>query len=192
MKNFFKNILKKSTPENIYIMVIKIKDQDNIKAKIDAKTYIELSMEIFSKIKKPLRRSNGKTYKSEGEDFIFYWQDNISIDQICAFIIGSISRLESSSEYFVNKFGFSPVIRAGLHYCKYLQNGTSKINSTSASHNDPANITSKIAEICGEKNCRFLLSETAIRNYEGKYFFQKYGIIQLEESKEGIPLYSIE
>lgn len=192
MLNFFTGKYHKPRIENRYIMFLDLKNSTSIAEKIGNDNYLKLLDRLFFEMTEPLHISKGEIYKYVGDEAIITWKEKTAIDRICQFQKDFSDRITKLSKYFSDKYSVSPEFRAGLHFGEMHIAEIGDVKKEIAFIGDSVNTAARIADKCKEMYCGLLLSETAIRNYKGKFFFQKRGTFKLKGKSVEIPLYSIE
>ena len=152
--------------------------------------------DFFFDIAKPVRRSRGEIYQYVGDEVVISWPKRTGLRSLncihCFF--GIWDRMEVRRNYYIQKYGYEPVFKAGYHVGKVIVGEIGDYKRDIVFHGDTVNTASRIQVECNHYNRRLLLSNTLLSQLDlGKEYTSEYITkIVLRGKAEELELYSLD
>jgi len=152
--------------------------------------------DFFYDIAKPVNRNRGEIYQYVGDEVVISWPAKVGLrNRNCIHcFFGIWNRMADRREYYLNKYGYEPVFKAGYHVGKVIVGEIGDYKRDIVFHGDTVNTASRIQMECNHYNRRLLLSKTLLsrldlgREYTAEYITK----IKLRGKEEVIELYSLD
>jgi adenylate cyclase len=152
--------------------------------------------DFFYDIAKPVHRSQGEIYQYVGDEVVISWPVKKGLRNCncirCFF--GIWNRMAERQAYYIRKYGYEPVFKAGYHVGKVIIGEIGDHKRDIVFHGDTVNTASRIQAECNHYNRRLLLSNTLLDGLElGEEYTSEYITkIKLRGKEEVIALHSLD
>jgi len=152
--------------------------------------------DFFYDIAKPVRRSRGEIYQYVGDEVVISWPKKTGLKNLncihCFF--GIWDRMEVRRDYYMQKYGYEPVFKAGYHVGVVIVGEIGDYKRDIVFHGDTVNTASRIQMECNHYNRRLLLSNTLLNQLDlgNEYTSEYITKIVLRGKAEELELYSLD
>jgi adenylate cyclase len=185
---------KYNTPkeEKRIFMFLDLNSSTSIAERLGDEKYHELLKDFFSDITNPILDNNGEIYQYVGDEVIVAWkyEDGIKDSQCVKCFFDIKVHLEKIKEKYINRYGFVPSFKAGLHYGKVVAGEIGLIKRDITYSGDVLNTTSRILTLCKEFNAEILTSADllAVLGLPNNYAARQLGSIKLRGKEKEVLL----
>jgi adenylate cyclase len=173
-------------------MFLDLNSSTSIAERLGDEKYHELLKDFFSDITNPILDNNGEIYQYVGDEVIVAWkyEDGIKDSQCVKCFFDIKVHLEKIKEKYINRYGFVPSFKAGLHYGKVVAGEIGLIKRDITYSGDVLNTTSRILTLCKEFNAEILTSADllAVLGLPNNYAARQLGSIKLRGKEKEVLL----
>lgn len=157
---------KKPKEEERILMFVDLKDSTKIAETIGHFEYSRFIQECFRDLNKVLRKYEAEVYQYVGDEAVICWTNKSGYkkNNCINLFLNFRSILIEKSNYYKNKYGYSPVFKAGLHSGKIMIAEVGTVRKELAFHGDVINSASRIQSLCNENNASLLISENILNH----------------------------
>ncbi len=158
--------------------------------------YSELIQDCFREVNRLVPKYNAQIFQYVGDEVVITWQENRLLDytQCLRFYFHFRKSLQDKYDYFVEKYGFVPEFKTGMHNGVITVIEVGDIKREIAYHGDTINTAARIQSVCNKYNRSFLISESMqLRLADCKDFKINFiEEVKLKGKNEPLALYSVE
>ena len=174
-------------------MFVDLKGSTALAEKLSNKEYSAFVQEYFYDISDAIAMFDGEIYQYVGDEIVVVWKlrkDNLHCIK-SFFKMKEIIKVKQQN--YLDKFGFIPEFKAGIHGGKVIATQVGKIKKELVYHGDVLNTTSRIEGQCNILNESLLISEDIkdTVSLNPKYFFKEKGEIDLRGKTKNLILYGV-
>jgi adenylate cyclase len=152
--------------------------------------------DFFYDIAEPVNRSRGEIYQYVGDEVVISWPVKVGLrNRNCIHcFFGIWNRMAQRRDYYLNKYGYEPVFKAGYHVGKVIVGEIGDYKRDIVFHGDTVNTASRIQVECNHYNRRLLLSKALLSRLDlsNEYTAEHITKIKLRGKEEVIELYSLD
>lgn len=159
-------------------------------------SYHELLDDYVYDITKPIVDNNGEIYQYVGDEVVVTWKvrnGKASMAPIeCFFDI--TERMEMLSHKYIEKYGFVPGFKAGMHYGKVITGEIGDIKKEIVFQGDVVNTASRIKETCNSLGAKILISRELLEvlpKIETPFQTLRAGAFLLKGKEHEVELFSV-
>ncbi len=181
--------------ERIFIF-IDLKSSTSIAEKLGHLQYSYFLKDYFADMTEAILVTQGEIYQYVGDEIIITWKikkgvKNANCLRCFYYLQSQFSQLE---EKYLQKYGYSPRFKAGLHGGKVITTWVGELKKEIVFTGDVLNTTARIQEKCNSLNAELLISGDLLGrlNLGNKYKAQLEDTLQLRGKQEEIALYSLQ
>jgi len=158
--------------------------------------FSELIQDCFSDLTPAVSACHAKIYQYVGDEAVLSWKYDKGIQQAdCIRLFFHFkSILKTRSDYYLDKYGFVPEFKAGIHGGEVMVAEVGYIKRSIAYHGDAINTAARIQGRCNSFERDILLSEKVAKDIlkTNQADFIEIENIQLKGKKEKVKLFSID
>jgi adenylate cyclase len=193
--NFFRlmfGLYHKPREVSRIFMFLDIKDSTAIAERLTHSEYSTLIKDFFYDISDAIVMFNGQIYQYAGDEIIVTWPiRKKNINCIKAFFkIQEI--INKKSTKYLEKFGFVPEFKAGIHSGQVMMTTVGKHKIEIAYHGDVMNTTARIEGKCNELQQQLLISKSMLPFIKDEGFIlEEKGEIELKGKLAKLSLYGV-
>ena len=209
--NFLKEVNKKFGPgillklfsgryynprvEDRIFMFIDLKASTTIAEKLGHLKYSRLIQDCFYDVTDVVAKYKAEIYQYVGDEIVLTWEleKGIENDNCFKFFFEFRNKLESMSDYYVEKYGIVPLFKAGMNCGTVTVAEIGELKKEIAYHGDVINTASRIQDLCNEHNKPFLISGNMYSKMprSGLFRFDMIGEILLKGKLKPVGVYSV-
>jgi len=158
--------------------------------------YSELIQDCFREVNRLVPKYNAQIFQYVGDEVVLTWQENKLLDyrNCLKFYFHFKKALYEKYDYFVNKYGFVPEFKTGMHKGVVTVIEVGDIKREIAFHGDTINTAAHIQGVCNKYNRSFLISESMKDKLNDCRDFRISFLdnVKLKGKNEPLALYSVE
>ena len=181
--------------EKRIFMFLDLKSSTTIAEKLEHFKYSQLIQDCFYDLNDVAPKFEAEIYQYVGDEAVISWpfvkgiHNNNCIELFFAFT----EKLNSKKEYYIRKYGITPVFKAGLHGGKLMVAEVGVVKKELAYHGDVINTSSRIQSECATYNATLLISEKLLDNLKIADSFSSFylGNVILKGKQQKVPIHSI-
>ncbi|MBU0713972.1 MAG: adenylate/guanylate cyclase domain-containing protein [Verrucomicrobia bacterium] len=194
--NFFTGRYYKPVEEERIFMFVDIVASTTIAEKIGHLNFHVFLNDYFYDITDAILSAEGEIYKYVGDEIIVSWRvsDSISNARCIQSFFEIKQSIEKKKQTYLNKFGFFPYCRAGLHCGPVIVGEMGDFKREIAFLGDTVNTTARIQEACREYGTDLLVSSELLNKLQlpRDYKLTSLGEIRLKGKDKPMELFGIE
>jgi adenylate cyclase len=186
----------KPKEENRILMFLDLTSATTIAEKLDAYKYSLFLKDFFFDIDDAINETKGTASQFVGDEVVIVWSEREGIKNnncIKLFFLAE-EKIRISKEGYVEKYGFAPEFKAGIHSGKVIITEVGGTKQEIAYHGDTVNTTARIRSECSAVNEKLLISAELLNllpDIDIDYFVDPKGIFSLKGKENVIKLFSI-
>lgn len=148
--------------EERVFMFLDLKSSTHIAEKLEHVSYSRMVQDCYAELTRPLLFYKAQVYQYVGDEVVVSWKMGrfFSGASCYGFFYAFRDSLENRRDYFVRKYGISPVFKAGMHCGKVTVAEVGEIKTEIAYHGDVINTASRIQSLCNSCEKELLVSES--------------------------------
>jgi len=194
--NFLISKYNKPIEQDRVIMFLDLKDSTTIAEKIGNHKFVEFINLCYDIMEKSIINTDAKILKYVGDEVILTWQKTKGIKDLnCInFYFYYNNDLHEYKQEFMDKFGFFPTFKAGVHSGKVTAAFLGSIKKQMDYSGDVMNTTARIESICNKYDADILISGDLFQSLSDKSTF-KYtdlGNMELKGKLTQTQVYKVE
>jgi adenylate cyclase len=158
--NYITGRYYKPREEERIFMFLDMKSSTTIAERLGHIRFHELVNDFFFDITDPIVERHGEIYQYVGDEIVVTWSMERGLrnaDCIRCFF-SAVDRIDELSAVYVEKYGFVPGFKAGLHYGTVIVGEIGDVKKEIAFHGDAVNTTARIQAECNAHGARLLVS----------------------------------
>ena len=194
--DFFLSKYQKPIQQNRVIMFLDLKDSTTIAEKIGNIEFVSFINLCYSVLTNATIVNNGIILKYVGDEVIITWSEKNGIknNNCINLYFDFVDDLEKNKALFIEKYGFFPVFKAGIHSGEVTAAILGTIKRQMDYSGDVMNTTARIQSLCNEYKTNLLISESlaSLLSENKNIKFNSIGKIQLRGRNEKIGLTKVE
>lgn len=181
--------------EERIVMFLDLKSSTSIAEKLGHIKYHHFISEVFYDVTFPIIESRGKILQYVGDEIVITWKMNEAYrEKNCIKCFCDISkRLEELRNKYLDKYGFYPKFKAGVHGGKIIIGEIGLVKKELVYHGDVMNTTSRILGECNQLKKELLISDDVVHNLKFPEYLkaETIGKFRLKGKEEEVELFSI-
>jgi adenylate cyclase len=193
--NFFTGRYYTPVEEERIFMFVDIVSSTTIAEKIGNLNFHVFLNDFFYDITDAILSAKGEIYKYVGDEIIVSWRvsDSISNNRCIQSFFEIKQSVEKKKQTYLNKFGFFPYCRAGLHCGPVIVGEMGDFKREIAFLGDTVNTTARIQEACKEYGADLLVSAELLNKLQipRDYKVTSLGEIRLKGKDKPMELFDI-
>ncbi|OEK00894.1 hypothetical protein BFP97_04935 [Roseivirga sp. 4D4] len=172
----------KAREEDRIFMFLDLKSSTATAEKLGNKLYHEFLRDYFSDMTNAIIFNRGKIYQYVGDEVVITWtkQEGISNYNCLKCYFDIKESIEERKEKYIQKYGFLPEFKAGLHTGKVIAGEIGIIKRDITYSGDVLNTAARIQSKCNEHNVYLLASEKLFELFPKGIPFKKKSIGEIE------------
>jgi len=194
--NFFTGRYHTPVEEERIFMFVDIVSSTAIAEKIGHLKFHVFLNDFFYDITDAILSAKGEIYKYVGDEIIVSWRvsDSISNTRCIQSFFEIKKSVEKKKQAYLNKFGFFPYCRAGLHCGPVIVGEMGDFKREIAFLGDTVNTTARIQEACKEYGTDLLVSSELLNKLQipRDYKVVSLGEVRLKGKDKPMELFGIE
>jgi adenylate cyclase len=194
--NFFIGRYFKPVEEERIFMFLDLSSSTQIAEKIGHLKFHVFLNEFFYDITDAILEAEGEIYQYVGDEVIVSWRvmDGIKNSRCIQSFFEIQKSIEEKKDKYLNKFGYCPHFRAGIHCGPVIVGEVGDYKRAIAFVGDTVNTTARIQEACKEYKCDLLVSSEFLEKLSlaSDYKVKSIGEIRLKGKEISIELFGIE
>ena len=151
--------------------------------------------DFFHEISDPVRNTNAEVYQYVGDEVVITWKtkDGVANSNCLKIFFEIRDNVYKNRDYYQNKYGDIPYIKAGIHFGKVISAQIGDIKREIIYNGDVLNTSARIQEQCNVFNCELLISGLLLNQLDIKNEFlaEKLDAIRLRGKESSTELYSL-
>jgi len=195
MLNFFTGRYHAPVEEERIFMFVDIVSSTTIAEKIGHLKFHVFLNDYFYDITDAILAAGGEIYKYVGDEIIVSWRisDPARNLRCIQSFFEIMENLEKKKQAYLDKFGFFPYCRAGLHCGPVIVGEMGDFKQEIAFLGDTVNTTARIQEACKQYEADLLLSSELLNRIElsNEYIVKSLGEIRLKGKDKPMELFGI-
>lgn len=181
--------------ERIFLFM-DLKSSTSIAEQLGHLQYSAFIRDTFSDVSQDIAEYNAQIYQYVGDEIVLSWPTREGLRDFCCihFFFACEKRLRARSQYYQQRYGWTPEFKAGLHEGKVTAVEIGEIKLDVAYHGDTINTTARIQSVCNDYGKTLLVSETLFQKLnvlKDGFESEPLGSIQLKGKTENITIYAI-
>jgi len=151
--------------EKRVFLFLDLKSSTSIAEKLEHFKYSQLIQDCFYDLNEVASKYDAEIYQYVGDEVVISWpfDTGIANNNCIALFFEFTQKLENKKEYYITKYGVTPVFKAGLHGGKLMVAEVGLIKKELAFHGDVINTSSRIQSECVTYNATLLISEELLQ-----------------------------
>ena len=194
--NFFTGRYHKPVEEERIFMFLDLSSSTQIAEKIGHLKFHVFLNEFFYDITDAILEAEGEIYKYVGDEVIVSWRvmDGIKNSRCIQSFFEIQKSIEEKKDKYLNKFGYIPHCRAGIHCGPVIVGEMGDYKREIAFLGDTVNTTARIQEACKEYKSDLLVSSEFLKklSLDSDYKVKSIGEIRLKGKEISVELFGIE
>lgn len=194
--NFFIGRYFKPVEEERIFMFLDLSSSTQIAEKIGHLKFHAFLNEFFYDITGAIVAAEGEIYKYVGDEVIVSWRvmDGIKNSRCIQSFFEIQKSIEEKKDKYLNKFGYIPHCRAGIHCGPVIVGEMGDYKREIAFLGDTVNTTARIQEACKEYKSDLLVSSGFLKklSLDNNYKVKSIGEIRLKGKEISVELFGIE
>ena len=194
--NFFTGRYHKPVEEERIFMFLDLSSSTQIAEKIGHLKFYVFLNEFFYDITDAILVAEGEIYKYVGDEVIVSWRvmDGIKNSRCIHSFFEIQKSIEEKKIKYLDKFGYIPHFRAGIHCGPVIVGETGDFKREIAFLGDTVNTTARIQEACKEYKSDLLVSSEFLKKLSlvSDYKVKSIGEIRLKGKEISVELFGIE
>lgn len=186
----------KPKEENRIIMFLDLTSATKIGEKLGAYKYSLFLKDFFFDIDDAINETKGTVSQFVGDEVMVIWDSNKGVEHNnCVRLFYLVEeKINLSKERYIEKYGFFPEFKAGIHYGKVIITQVGGTKQEIAYHGDTVNTTARIRSECNIVNEKLLISAellSLMSDIDNDFIIESKGIFSLKGKDNVIGLFSI-
>lgn len=181
--------------EERIFMFLDMRSSTTIAEQLGHIKYSQLVQDCFRDIDVVMNYGS-EIYQYVGDEAVLTWEREKGIrDANCVYaFFAFIDRLQSRSEYYLDRYGVLPEFKAGLNLGEVTVAEVGEIKREIAYHGDTLNTAARIQSKCNEYGQDILLSEILLKTLPSRETLQENveGAVILRGKTEQVKIYSLQ
>jgi adenylate cyclase len=194
--NFFMGRYFKPVEEERIFMFLDLSSSTEIAEKIGHLKFHAFLNEFFYDITDAIVGAEGEIYKYVGDEVIVSWRvmDRIKNSRCIQSFFEIQKSIEGKKDKYLNKFGYIPHFRAGIHCGPVIVGEMGDYKREIAFLGDTVNTTARIQAACKEYESDLLVSSEFLKKLflASDYIVKSIGEIRLKGKEISVELFEIE
>lgn len=158
--------------------------------------YSEFIRDSFMDINHVLVRFSAEIYQYVGDEVVVTWLLGEGLQKLACiqFFFACEREFKKRSDYYLEKYGFVPQFKAGLHLGKVTAVEIGEVKRDIAYHGDTLNTTARLQGMCKELGKTFLVSDYVVKisRLDKRFVVEDMGSILLRGKLEPTTIFSVE
>ncbi len=176
-------------------MFLDMRSSTTIAEEIGDTRYFQLLNEVYADITDPVANSGGDIYQYVGDEISVSWQLRQGVrGQRCLKCFFAIrEKLRKRSTYYQQRYGFSPVFKAGLHYGQVTTGEIGLVKRQTIFSGDVVNTAAHIQAACNAHGVDNLISKDLLDVLlppPGQWDVRPIGEVPLKGKRKMVMLYT--
>jgi len=163
--SFIKGKYHSPKEETRIFMFLDLKSSTTIAEKIGNRKYYSLLRDFYGDITNAIIYNKGEIYQYVGDEVVLSWKLDKGVEKNhcikCYFDMRET--IEEKKEKYLDKYGFIPEFKAGLHYGTVTAGEVGVIKKDITYSGDVLNTTARIQSKCNEYNVKILVSNVLLK-----------------------------
>lgn len=196
LTNFISGKYYKPVKETRIFLFMDLKSSTTHAEQLGSIAYSQLLKDCFADINTIVESQNAEIYQYVGDEVVITWElrEGVKSNRCIELYFKSRALFKQRAEHYIQKYGFIPVFKAGLHGGEVTVTEIGNLKRDIAYHGDVLNTASRIQYLCNEYNQSMLISKTLLDhlNPGNKFTISSMGELQLRGKREKIEVCAIE
>ena len=186
----------KPKEENRIFMFLDLTSATTIAEKLGAYKYSLFLKDFFFDIDDAINETKGTASQFVGDEVIIIWNASEGVEDnncIRLFFLAE-EKIRTSRNRYLEKYGFSPEFKVGIHYGKVIITEVGGTKQEIAYHGDTVNTTARIRSECSVVNEKLLISAellSILTNIDKDFLIESKGVFSLKGKENVIGLFSV-
>ncbi len=181
--------------EKRIFMFLDLKSSTTIAETLGHYKYSQLIQDCFYDINDVVPKYDAEIYQYVGDEVVLSWPytKGLANKNCIALFFEFQDVLKSKTNYYTQKYGLTPVFKAGLHGGKLMVAEVGIVKKELAFHGDVINTAARIQAECNMHNVSILISEklTNDLNIKESYSVKALGSVLLKGKLEEVGIYTL-
>jgi len=182
--------------KNRILMFLDLTSATTIAEKLDAYKYSLFLKDFFFDIDDAIYATKGTASQFVGDEVVIVWnkKEGITNNNCIRLFFLAEEKIRKSKRWYVEKYGFSPKFKAGIHYGKVIITEVGGTKQEIAYHGDTVNTTARIRSECSTINEKLLISAELLdllSDIDLDYLVDPKGVFSLKGKENVVRLFSI-
>lgn len=182
--------------ERFLFMFLDLKSSTKAAEQMGHLKYSRMIQECYYDITIPLEKYGGMIYQYVGDEAVIYWppENGYKDGNVLMFYFDFQDILETKRTVFLEKYGWFPEFKAGIHVGPVVATQVGYVKREIAFHGDTLNTAARIQGMCNERGVNLLFSEDVYQRVNGysRFQFAQNGEVVLRGKEKSTRLWSIE
>lgn len=155
---------KRPKEEERVLMFLDLKDSTSIAEKLGHHIYSEFIQDCFANLDYILKRYDAKIYQYVGDEAVIHWttKKGFKNNNCIRLFVAFQKRITAKQKYFLKKYEFVPIFKAGIHYGKLIVAEVGNYKKELAFHGDVINTAARLQGCCNEFGESLLVSDKVL------------------------------
>lgn len=182
--------------ENRIFMFLDLTSATTIAEKLGAYKYSLFLKDFFFDIDDAINETKGTASQFVGDEVVIVWNAREGVENnncIKLFFLAE-EKIRTSKKRYIEKYGFSPEFKAGIHYGKVVIAEVGGTKQEIAYHGDAVNTAARIRSECSALNEKLLISAELLNllaNINVDFLVESKGVFSLKGKENAIGIFSI-
>jgi len=186
----------KPKEENRIFMFLDLTSATTIAEKLGAYKYSLFLKDFFIDIDDAINETKGSALQFVGDEVIIVWnvREGVESNNCIKLFFLAEEKIEASKNRYIEKYGVSPVFKAGLHCGKVIITVVGGTKQEIAYHGDTVNTAARIRSECNVLNEKLLISGelySLINDSAKDFYCEPKGEFSLKGKENVVELYSV-
>ena len=194
--NFILSKYKRPVDEDKVVMFLDLKDSTTIAEKIGNKEFVSFINLCYQMMTHSVIKNKATILKYVGDEVILTWDTpkGINDSNSIRFYFDFVDELEAHKSVFLNRFGFFPIFKAGVHSGVVTAAFLGTIKKQMDYSGDVMNTTARIQSICNEFHAEILVSKylSDLLPSDKNFKYIELGEVDLKGKEHKFPIVQVE
>jgi len=181
--------------EKRIFLFLDLKSSTSIAEKLVHFKYSQLIQDCFYDLNEVAPKFEAEIYQYVGDEVVISWPFNkgIANNNCIELFFDFTQKLDNKKEYYIAKYGVTPVFKAGLHGGNLMVAEVGIVKKELAFHGDVINTSSRIQSECVTYNAALLISEELLQHLKMTPCYSSFflGKVILKGKQQKINIHSI-
>ena len=195
---FLKMILgkyKNPQEEERIFMFLDLKNSTTIAENLGHHRYSQFIQDAFYDLNEVVLNYNAEIYQYVGDEVVMSWpyQKGLANNNCIGVFFAFETQREARRDYYLEKYGFFPEFKAGLHGGSLMAAEVGFVKKELAYHGDVINTSARIQAECNKYNVTMLISEQLLKDLpkEAQSNSEFLGSVLLKGKRKEVKIHSV-
>lgn len=181
--------------EERIFMFLDLKDSTTIAERLGHRKYSQFIQDCFFDLNEVVLDYSAEIYQYVGDEAVLSWpyKNGLANNNCVGVFFAFEEQRKSREEYYLDKYGFFPEFKAGLHGGTLMAAEVGFVRKELAYHGDVINTSARIQAECNRHNVTLLLSEILLKdlNIESSVTSKSLGNVLLKGKQKQVKIHTL-